>query len=361
MHKPIKTHVLFVYLGDRIPNYAASSIEMAAKYSNQEVILLANENALKKSRIANCLSVPIESFYSPAKFEVAKRGLESDANFRNSLWAKSLERFFVIEQYMIHRGVDEVFHAELDQFLFDTSSLVNTLKSLGYRGIFAPCHSSKAVVASLFYCNSLEALTEFLQFAASGVNYSNEMELLSQWASESDSKFLELPTVHTFFHEITDATIPGSNLLSCEELHGVTDAAEFGQWFGGIDPRNVPIMKVPMNKFVGPTSNSNLTLDELSSCKLHLDSEGNKLLIKIPNRRVTQIYNLHIHSKIHSRKFLDETYLENVISSVNSEQDMRFAGTRRTQIADFIFSYAWIILKRLKRILTTIVKDLTRV
>jgi hypothetical protein len=357
MQKLSKSQVLFVYLGDRIPDYAVSSIEMAAKFSNQDIVLLANENALKKSRIENCLSIPVENFYSPAKFDVAQRGLESDAKFRGSLWAKSLERFFVLEQYMIHRGVDEIFHAELDQFLFDTGSLVDALKGLSYQGIFAPCHNSKAVVASLFFCNSLEALTDFLRFAASGVSYSSEMELLSQWASKSQSKFLELPTVHTFYHLITDATIPGSDLLSCKEVNGVTDAAEFGQWFGGIDPRNVPIMKVPTNKFVGPISNSNLTLDELSSCKLHLDALSNKLMMKIPNRSVTQIYNLHIHSKIHSRKFLDETYLENVISSVNSEKIMRFAGTRRKQINDFIFSYTLIILKRVKRILANILKN----
>lgn len=357
MHKLSKSQVVFVYLGDRIPDYAAASIEMAVKYSNQDIVLLANENALKKSQISNCLSIPVEIFYSPAKFDVAQRGLESDANFRSSLWAKSLERFFVLEQYMIHRGVDEIFHAELDQFLFDTSSLVDALKRLSCQGLFAPCHSSKAVVASLFYCNSLEALTDFLRFAASGVSYSNEMELLSQWASKSQSKFFELPTLHTFFHLVTDATIPGSDLLSCKEVKGVTDAAEFGQWFGGIDPRNVPIMKVPTNKFVGPTSNSNLTLDELSSCKLHLDTESNKLMMKMPNRIATQIYNLHIHSKIHSRKFLEETYLENVISSVNSEQVMRFAGTRRKQINDFIVSYTLIILRRVKRVLATILKN----
>lgn len=349
-----KSRVVFVYLGNKIPDYAVSSIEMAAKYSNQDVVLLANEHALKKARITNCLTIPVESFYSPDKFEVAQHGLYSDPNFRGSLWAKSLERFFVLEQYMIHYGIDEVFHAELDQLLFDTSSLVDALRNINYRGLFAPCHSSNAVVASVFYCNSLEALTEFLRFAACGVKYSSEMELLSLWAAKSYSQFLELPTVHTYFHLIFNATIPGSHLVTREEINGVTDAAEFGQWFGGIDPRNVPIMEVPMNKFVGPATNSNLSLRELSSCKLSFDSERNKMMVKMPNRSTTQIYNLHIHSKIHSPKFLDVIYLEYVISSVNSDRVMRFTGTRRKQINDFILSYTLIILKRFKRFLVSV-------
>lgn len=360
MHKQSQTQVLFVYLGNRLPDYAVSSIEMAAKYSNQDVVLLANESALKNTRITNCLVVSVESFYSPVNFEVARRGLNSDAKFRSALWAKSLERFFVLEQYMIHYGLDEIFHAELDQFLFDTSSLVGALKKIDYRGLFAPCHSSKAVVASLFYCNSLEAFTEFLGFAASGVRYSSEMELLSRWASISEGKFLELPTVHTYLHLISDATIVGSDLLTSKELNGVTDAAEFGQWFGGIDPRNVPIFESPMNKFVGPPGNSNLSSNELSSCKLSFDSEKNRLMLEIPNLSNTQIFNLHIHSKIHSTKFLDVTYLQKVISSVNSEEVMRFRGTRKLQIQDFFTSYSVIILARIKKVLASILRSVLR-
>lgn len=345
----MKTKVIFIYVGDRIPDYAISSIRLAAKYSNQDVILLANQKALSKVRLYNCITEPIESFYSPLDFQQAQSGLKADVLFRDALWARSLERFFILEQYMRFRVIDSVFHAELDQFLFDTKLLVENLQEIHARGVFAPCHSSRAVVASILYCNDQQSLSEFLRFAKSGVAFSSEMDLLAQWASSQKGNFLELPSVHGFFHDTNGPTIHGSELLSCGQIDGVTDAAEFGQWFGGIDPRNVPIFQAPTNKFVGPSNNSNLSKVELSACKLEFDPLENKLFLNIQHKKPVQIFNLHIHSKIHSNSFLNVSYLQNVIESVNSDEKIRFPGTRRLQLTDFVKSYYRIIFRRVRK------------
>ena len=133
--------VIFIYLGDRLPRYVYWSIQMAVKYSNQEVILIVNDKNMNSFSVPGCKFVSVESFYSSNEFNLAKRNLAANVKFRDSLWSKSLERFFVLYQYMLFSDSRMVFHAELDQFLFDSKSLVESLAKQEFSGIFSTCHS----------------------------------------------------------------------------------------------------------------------------------------------------------------------------------------------------------------------------
>jgi hypothetical protein len=321
---------------------------MAVKYSNQPVVLIVNQKNLNSFSVEGCKFVSVESFYNSDNFDSAKRNLDANIRFRNSLWLKSLERFFVLYQYMETTKAKYVFHAELDQFLFDTKGLVEKLIKLNRLGIFSTCHSNETVIASVFFCNSLDIFKSFLDFASSGVSFKNEMELLASWAKVSE-EFFEIPNADAFVHNRSISHIVESELLSIEVTGGIVDSAELGQWFGGIDPRNVPINHYPRNRFVGPISNINLLESELTQLRFDFQPIERRLFLTVPGERRKQIYNLHIHSKIHSKSFLREEYLLGIISRVNFENSFRFKWTRSRQLADFVLSYTAIIIRRLFR------------
>jgi hypothetical protein len=342
--------VTFVYIGDRIPSYALHSLQMARKYSGQEILLLANRSAIARIKELDFPVVEIESFYNPLNFQSIQKKLVGDAKFRNSLWLRSLERFFVLEQYLSWAEKSEVFHAESDQFLFNTSKLVTNLRRTGVNGTFFPVHSQDAVVASVMYCNNLSALRAFLQFAKNASSFSSEMELLAQWArSELDHNFVELPATHHFILGNMLPVFPNTRLIPPNELQGVVDPAELGQWFMGIDPRNVPFTQRPMNKFVGPESNTNLSRFDLSGISVALESDSNSLMLKLIDGRTLQIFNLHNHSKIHTKEFLDEGYFQDFLEIINDPHKHSFSGTRTAQVIDILKSYTYLIIRRVTR------------
>jgi hypothetical protein len=323
---------------------------MARKYSGQEVLLIANRSALAKIKALDFPVVEIESFYNPLNFQSTQKNFVGDAKFRDSLWLRSLERFFVLEQYLSWTEKTEVFHAELDQFLFDTSRLVIKLRETGIRAAFFPVHSQDAVVASVMYCNNLSALTAFLQFAKNASSFSSEMTLLAQWAQiDSGHNFVELPATHHFMLGNMHPVFPNTRLIPPNELQGVVDPAELGQWFMGIDPRNVPLTQKPMNKFVGFESNINLSKFELSEISLTLESDSNSLMLKLIDGRTMQIFNLHNHSKIHTKEFLDDGYFQDFLEIINGPHRHYFSGTRTAQVIDFLKSYTSLIIRRLTR------------
>ena len=92
--------VYFVYLGKSLPTYVESSINLALKYSGLAVHLLGN--ATIKPNISNISFnfTAVEDFYDSKEFVEAAKRVWYDHTFRNGFWLKSLERFFVLEQYV---------------------------------------------------------------------------------------------------------------------------------------------------------------------------------------------------------------------------------------------------------------------
>ena len=261
-----------------------------------------------------------------------------------------MERFFIIEQFLSWTKTSEVFHAELDQFLFNTSKLVTNIRRTRIPAVFFPIHNQNAVVASVMYCNDLNALRSFINFAKSVPSFSSEMGLLAQWArSDLDHHFVELPATHHFILGNTVPVFPNTRLIPPNELQGVVDPAELGQWFMGIDPRNVPLTQRPMNKFVGPESNTNLSQSNLSGISLNFESDTNSLMLKLIDGRTLQIFNLHNHSKIHTIEFLDENYFREFLEIINNPKKHSFSGTRTAQVMDILKSYTRLILRRVTR------------
>ena len=117
--------LIFIYLGKKIPEYARASILLAQKFSGLEVVLLADSNPRLDLEV-----LQPNSFYDATDFEKLAKSRSIPNNFRQGFWLKTLERFFVLEQYMKFSNSEKVFHAELDQVLFRNDILISNLEKV---------------------------------------------------------------------------------------------------------------------------------------------------------------------------------------------------------------------------------------
>lgn len=350
----ISCELVFVFIGDKLPNYARDSIRIAAETNGLPIIVLGNRKLANSVPLNFCKFIEIESFYNPNVFSSAARSISSDHRFRGGFWLKSLERFFVLSSYMHNFNVKGLLHAELDQLLFRVDILAENLEESGLKGVFVPLHSNQAAVASIFYCNDVSALDSLLDFPSQGKTFPNEMALIAQWVDENPEMAFPLPTL---------ASELNRNLVSSDHLAksipgGLVDAAQLGQWVAGIDPKNVPINQKPVNKFVDPQSGWLLSKDQLESVRFsYLENE--KKLTCSYKEHVFYIFNLHLHSKIHS-SLIKKLTIKDLTTISNLSVSSKFPGTRITQINHYLGSRLLTVIRDPHRIFPELMKRFYR-
>lgn len=345
--------VVFVYLGKRLPAYALASLELAQRYSGCQVRLIGNTSQLSAASLGNFSFTPIESFYDNSSFDSVKSKIIFDHRFRDAFWLKTLERFFVLEQYMEFSNSPTLLHAELDQVLFDLNLLAENLAREQGEFIALPFHSPTMGMASILYVKSKLALEKLTVFAQSSIEFSNEMELLASFASINPNYVRVLPTLASETRQElkNDLVSRGITRVRPKSVGGFVDAAQVGQWIGGADPRNTPLTKFPETKYVAPTSAHTLSREELARYSYNLNEA--ELSVSGPGLQPTRLYNLHLHSKTHRALLRDDSLLSVLLSEAKAGKPVRIAGTRRDQVLgrvkDF-FDSLWRFLTRFIRV-----------
>lgn len=277
-----RSDLVFLWLGDRLPDYFGDTIQIAKKYSKANLVLLCSQKACHNKKIDSAVTVyELEEFYQRDK---QLYGLEyfGSLNFRNEFWLKTLERYFVLLAFMQHYKKDALFHAELDNAVFDISELAARLDGLG-RGIFAPQDSAERAIPGLVYINSVQAFGELCDSIFLVDGKKNDMYLLGRFLQTSSQGYC-LPTESDLC-----GGVPWSS-LSRVDVGGIFDACEMGQYLLGVDPRNSPRKIFVKNHFL----NENLQLDFKKCDFIFSDDQG--MYLDYKNERI-RIFNLHIHCK----------------------------------------------------------------
>jgi len=336
--------VHFVYLGTKIPKYGLASIELASRYSGLNVHLIGNAKMARSLRHSSAKFTATEDFYNEAEFkEVAKR-ITYSRSFRQGFWLKTLERFFVLSQFMATENLDSIFHAELDQLLFRVDFLLSKLEEGDQRGLFLPFHSPDLAVASVLYCNSQRSLRSLLDFAYTAGTFSNEMALIANWTDNAPEQIFPLPTMASILNFSPDQSKLASTLKS-SQIGGVVDAAQLGWWVAGVDPRNVPVLELPLTKFVEKTEASLLSRHQLAEFRFNFNPHDGFLHVQYGKEIDTRVFNLHIHSKIHRHLLRSDSSLERIFSQANQVKPSLIPGVRRVQL----WSRLTVFVERLAR------------
>jgi len=336
--------VYFVYLGRRIPEYGLHSLRLADQWSGLPIHLIASEPARKTAHAAGVDFTCIEDFYDQTDFTDAAPRLTATHTFRGGLWLKSLERLFVLQQFARLSSLKTFIHAELDQLLFRVDLMQQHIADSSMSGVFFPLQDTHEGLASLLFCNDLGAFETILSLARNGAVFPNEMRLLGTWANLNRGSFIELPTI-PFYRPFAEDRFPSDfNHISTEMLGGIVDAAQLGQWLAGEDPRNVPIKRSPKTRFCASSADRRLALDDLERVRFRFDSSSTHLTCDVHGFQPINIYNLHLHSKVH--KWVNRRDgLQQLLRASDRHISLTVPGTRRTQVVDRVAYVAREVVK----------------
>ena len=346
----------FVYIGNKFPSYINSALDLASRFSGLEVHLISNEQNRVKVLNESVKFFSLEDFYDPDEFRSVSRFITLPSSFRNGFWHKSLERLFVLEQFSTAAGLKSVFHAELDQLLFGTNLLAEKLQGLPGRGIYVPFHTKSAAVASIMYWNDTDSLRSLLDYAGNGNMFPHEMSLIANWARENPSKVFGLPTLSTYLNaDKVKETFP-YRMIDKEEIGGIVDAAQIGQWVAGVDPRNIPFSEIPVNKYVDKQMETLLSRQQLDSLIFKIDCTGHSIIIQPELQDDIRIYNLHLHSKIHSWINKSDRNLHKIFWLVNQDFVSRVPSAQRIRFSQYLSDSILLITNNPGRIFSLLKK-----
>lgn len=311
--------LVFVFRGKRLPAYAHAALRMAVRSSRLPVVLLSDcrDSSLPKA----VRQVLVSDFYEPAVFGNASKAVELDPEFWGGFWYKTIERFFVLRDWMHAEGEQRLFHAELDNLVFDLSGLAARLDGSG-RGLFVPRSSEDRALASLIYVNNPTALNAFCDFVGKESRTLIDNQLLARFVTAFPDLGVALPTESFFSTVESNAPLPWK-VLSATRAGGVFDAAAVGQWLFGIDPR---LQKWCLrNRF----RNEELLVD-VSGMRFVWNEVDARLLCTFRDSPPVNLYNLHVHSKILG-KLERPRFFRATLSAANSNVAM-VLGTNITHM-----------------------------
>ena len=329
--------LFFIYIGKKLPYYAGSSLQLAKRYSGVSPVLVGSKKIYSKELSASCDFLPLENFYDKSESGILQSKLDSDLSFRNGLWQHSLERFFVLRELMLYLNLQDCIHAELDQLLFRIDFLMDQVRTLPVPALYLPFHTESTAVGSIVYINNIHSLEALLEFSKK-VHFKSEMELIADFSLQHPGAIQALPTVATVIktNSYRDFNHP---MVPLEDLGGVVDAAQVGQWLAGIDPRNVPLSQIPRSRYVDPPHQYLLSEFELKSLHFQMNSSTGLLEVLTECSQRIHLFNIHLHSKIHKQLLAGRFSLQDLLRDSNLGRKIGFRSTRRRQIITFLLDY----------------------
>ena len=294
--------LVYVWLGDHLPSWARISLLLAKKNSGLSTLLISSRKVGAVPEVGQ--QIFLEDFYCQSDVIKSKYSTKK-ASFRDAFWIKTTERFFVLEQFMRKFSYESIFHAELDNLVFNISLLGANLDLVG-SGLFCPRDSIARGIASLIYVNNIDALVELSQEAVNSSNAGlNDMELFGKLL-QSSKYYFGLPTEAAFNTESSGYW----NYVKPDISYGIFDSAAIGQFLFGIDPKNI---KGPLyNGF----ENENKGYD-LWRLKYSIDIE--KGIASITNKDTSEsknLYNIHVHSKLF-HQLIDSDHLKSILFTLD--------------------------------------------
>jgi hypothetical protein len=274
--------LVIVYLNNKLPPYAIeNTIYLSKTFPEHEIIIILNIKN-NYARLRNLKNVKIY-FINSFEKEIASVSEHSKLphSFRNGFWITTIARFRALEFYMKNYNIERILHLEADVLLlpeFPFHLPVFNSNKLAY-----PYISKTYASASILYIGSINSLSKLNDFALTQIKLdsnSTDMKILADFGNSQSEYFENLYS--------------GVGHLVGHIPKYIFDAATFGMYLAGHDPRNRRGLFRIYDNIAG---------HEIFPKSLNFQiSAGGQILVSIENNTFV-IANLHIHSK--SKKYFE--------------------------------------------------------
>ncbi len=294
------TNFILVHIGNHFVDYINDCIEQITKFNKSNIFLVINSEHFDKIRNKNVILINPENIEKTNhhKFFIKNNGLNSV--FRDGLCLHSVDRFFYIEEVMIKYHLSNVFHLENDNLIyFDVNELLDCF--IENYDISTPFDNDSRAIPGFMYIKNVECLTDFNKFVTIN-NKIGDMEILSIY-NRTKNKKLNLPVIpNNYDFELVSSTnlktdFPNHYWLNYNQFKSIFDGAAFGQYIGGIDPKNQP------GDTSGFINESSLYNPKNFKIFFNIDEDGRKVPFVEFKNEICRINNLHIHCK-NLKKFM---------------------------------------------------------
>ena len=270
------TPIVLIYLNNQITKYIQQNLKLLSKtFPNRRIVLLSN-NKNNRRRVPKYSNI---SFYFLKNFEQQCSELTDKSNlprnFRNGFWISTIARFKALEIFMVQEGEHSALHIEADVLLLPNFPF--DCKVFEEPKLAFPFVSEYMAAASIFYVGEVSLLTDFNNFIRKSIADEpgiTDMKILANYGSIKQDHVVRL---YSGFGDILNA---------CSDY--IFDAATFGMYLTGQDPRN---SKGFVRTYFDVNDHAVKPSEIVFSC-----NEKKEAVVRIGDKNYI-LANLHVHSK----------------------------------------------------------------
>ncbi len=294
--------IIFIHLGDTLPNHLPAAIAQARLFNKEcPIYLIANGSALRKGSSPlqpyNVTFISSESLPRSPAHNRFLRSSKLDKRSANGYWLYTTERFFYLDECITAKQLSDVIHLENDIMVYANFDQFLPIFKKDYSGMIgATFENDGRCCAGLLYIANYEPMNRLIEHFADQAHFSEvDMHMIGSFKQLYKKRWIDyLPTIppeYIFHSPSLHSTEPESYSNHFEEFASVFDAAALGIYLGGIDPH--------FHVESGPGKDWPHSLMAPSDFEFlwEADSENRLIPYMIYQGRKIPINNLHITSK----------------------------------------------------------------
>ncbi len=309
--------LIYVHLGKEMPIHLLKNLERSIRLF-PEISLVVIVNNLKNMGVLPHPNIEYFFYQKTKNYYVNEINSKLDSDFRKGFWIYSLMRLDAIVCYIDESSPGPMIHSESDVIFMPNFpwSKMQELNQIAWTR-----YNNQSDSAALIYFPdklNTDRFGHLLKDLLGQRSKATDMSILSEISHSQVNSFKILPSLESVSSDLVNPFYPKlyNDIEKMQEnfnhFGGLFDAAAFGMWLTGQDPRNnFGYTKIMANSNL---KNGDSLIDpsrasyKISDQNLYIEVAG----IQIP------IWNLHIHSK--NTKLFDmfwESELKNFVEKAN--------------------------------------------
>lgn len=239
--------IAFVALGG-VPAHARDALVQARRSNPQAPVVLLHDTARSGwRRVATSHAVDlydVAGLRGDARLRAFYERRDPRTTFRNGFWQHTSGRFFVLRAFMEREGVERLTHLENDVLLYAPLSGLARWAPFTEPVLATVFESPRRAIPAVVHVGARRCLDHFTDFVlgADEPEPSNDMMRLAAFRRARPDLVADLPTLPPRPDRPAGTTTslfdPDTAPIRLPDGGWLFDGARFGQYLGGIDPRN---------------------------------------------------------------------------------------------------------------------------
>ena len=274
---------ILVHIGGNFPHYMNTCVKQIRLWNpTAKIYCLASECHRNKLNLNDCSFVPLDHILvSP------KRVFFNQRSALEGFWRVTIERFYILEDFMTQYNYEECFHLENDNLIyFSMEHMLPKLRESS-KGLSAPYLGKDEMTFGVLYVKHRSFLEEFTNYLTCQRDNQNDMKHGFAFFMENRRYTSFLPTCSNecqIREEDEQYTTEGS-----EYFRGFWDAAPYGQYMGGTDPSHTYIASYVNTTSAFPSNQFQYSW--------YTNPDGLRIPLLERHGNSWLLYNLHVHCK----------------------------------------------------------------